>query len=369
MKKMILAIFLLIFFFIPSVSNAQTPPINEYERGKVTKIIKQGTQKIIDKNQPFQLVEIKLLTGGEKNKTIKVEHGSNTTIREYQMVKVGDEVVLVKLGTDKNSEYFIQDKFRFNNILIIFAGFFGLVVLFSRTKGALSFVGMLASLFVLLTFIVPSIARGADPVLFTLIGSVLIVVPSIFLSHGLNKRTTIAVVSTIITLVIAVGLSYLFANFTFLTGSGSEEAYSLQFGQFANINLKGLLLAGIIIGTLGVLDDITTAQSAVVDELKKSNPKLNSTELYKRGISVGKEHISSLVNTLILAYAGTSLPLFIFFTVATNTQPVWVILNSELISEEIIRAIVGSTALVLAVPITTFLAAMIYGEFEEKKAD
>jgi len=164
--------------------------------------------------------------------------------------------------------------------------------------------------------------------------------------------------STIITLGISVGISQIFIKASHLFGRGSEEAYFLQFGQFGSIDLRGLLLAGIIIGTLGLLDDITTAQTAVVGELRLANKQLSNKEIYSRALVVGKEHISSLVNTLVLAYAGTSLPLFILFTVSDNV-PLWAKLNSELISEEIIRTLIGSMALILAVPISTFLATYL----------
>ena len=121
-------------------------------------------------------------------------------------------------------------------------------------------------------------------------------------------------------------------------------------------NLRGLLLGGIILGALGVLDDITTGQAAAVDELRRANPAFPVRELYRRGLSVGTEHITSLVNTLFLAYAGASLPLFILFTIY-DEAPLWVTLNSEFIAEELVRTLVGSVALILAVPITTILAS------------
>jgi len=141
-----------------------------------------------------------------------------------------------------------------------------------------------------------------------------------------------------------------------LLGLGSEEAMFLQLDPSLTLNLQGLLLSGIIIGTLGVLDDVTASQAAVVDEISKANESLGFKELYKRGLSVGHEHIAALVNTLFLAYAGAALPLFLLFYI-NKTQPLWVILNGELIAEEIVRTMVGSSALVLAVPITTALAA------------
>ena len=132
----------------------------------------------------------------------------------------------------------------------------------------------------------------------------------------------------------------------------------MQSGISNNINLRGLLLGGIIIGVLGILDDITTAQAAATEEIFKANRRLGFSELYSRAFSVGREHITSLVNTLVLAYAGASLPLFLLFTL--HIQPWWVTLNSETIAEEIVRTLVGSMTLTLAVPITTGLAAYYY---------
>src|SRR3989344_12894 len=153
-----------------------------------------------------------------------------------------------------------------------------------------------------------------------------------------------------------------------LFGFGSEEAYYLQLFQSNTIDLRGLLLGGIIIGVLGVLDDVTTAQTAAVFELKKANQAFGFKELYTRAMRIGREHISSLVNTLVLAYAGASFPLLLVFSMNKNI-PLWATLNSELVSEEIIRALVGSTALVLAVPIATAIAAWFVGRKQLVKQD
>lgn len=164
-------------------------------------------------------------------------------------------------------------------------------------------------------------------------------------------------------MIIALGLSatfsMIFVSLTKLTGLGSEDAYALKFGDTSSINFQGLLLGGIIIGALGVLDDVTTSQSAAIFELHDVNPKLKFLSLFKRGINIGREHISSLVNTLVLAYAGAALPVFLFFILNPGGYPLWFTINSEFVSEEIVRTLIGSITLILAVPITTFLASFV----------
>jgi len=217
-------------------------------------------------------------------------------------------------------------------------------------------IGLLVSVGVLLFFIVPRIASGSDPLLTSLIGSYVIACTSLYLAHGFKKRTTIALLSTCITLALAAIAAVLSVKFTMLFGMGSEESMYLQTGQFAGVNLRGLLIGGFIIGALGVLDDMTTAQTAAIDEVSKANPSLTFQELKNAGFSVGKEHIASLINTLALAYVGASLPLMLLFQ-ENSGLPLWMVVNSETIAEEIVRTLVGSTTLLLAVPISTWCGA------------
>lgn len=323
--------------------------------GQVLHILEKGEREAVGYTFPFQRLQIKLLEGPEKGKLVDIEQGG-PSIKPEQWYKEGDTVVVGFNAGITTNPYFIIDPYRIPAILFILGFFFLLVIFFGRLHGFNSILGLGFSILVLAQFIIPNIVAGQNPLLITFIGSLLIVFVSIYLAHGLNRRTTIAVVSTLITLVISVVLSYWFVSMTRLFGLGSEESFYLQFGALDKVDPRGLLLSGIIIGTLGILDDITTAQSAAVAELREANASFGFYDLYKRGLSIGKEHIASLVNTLALAYAGASLPVFLIFTVNAS-QPLWVILNSEFVAEEIIRALVGSTALLLAVPITTFIAA------------
>lgn len=288
-------------------------------------------------------------------------------IDENVLLSVGDRVVINFIeGIASGSQYQVVDVYRLNILLFLFVLLVLVGFIFSGWNAIFSFLGLIFSIWVLIYVVVNGILAGYDPLLITILGSFLISTVSVYLGHGLTKRTTIAIIGIIVTLAVIGLLSVIFVQLASLFGMGSEEAFFLQLDSDRVINLQGIFLAGIIIGTLGVLDDITTSQVAVVDELYKANNKLSAIELYKRAISVGKEHITALINTLVLAYAGASMPLFILFT-QDSIQPVWTLLNGEFIAEEIVRTLLGSIALILSVPITTLLAAKFLHKIKVQK--
>jgi uncharacterized membrane protein len=345
-----------------SIEEQQRESYEAYSRAKVTEIIAQGTRELHGIEYPYQTVTLTIVSGEERGKEVKIRHGDNYQLKKNDYVKEDEIVVLSKPTTGNPNLYIIVDKYRLPSVAYIFLFFLVLVVFFARRKGVGSILGLAISFAILMFFIVPRIAAGDNPLIIILIGSIAITTITLFLAHGISKRTGIAYISTVITLLLAGIFAYSFILVTRLSGMGSEDAYTLQTGPFAQLNFQGLLLGSIIIGVLGVLDDITTAQSAVVDELKKANPLLKAGELYEKGLSVGQEHIASLVNTLILVYAGSAFPVLLTFTIVSKYQPLWVTLNSQFIVEEIVRSLVGSVALILAVPITTILASWHFGK-------
>jgi uncharacterized membrane protein len=209
---------------------------------------------------------------------------------------------------------------------------------------------------VLIRFVLPAILAGGDPLTVAIVGGAAIMFVALYLAHGINAATTTAVLGTLASLLLTGLLALLFVEISIFTGVGSEEAAFLQISQ-QQVNLEGLLLASIIIGTLGVLDDVTVTQASAVWELRRANPAYRLGDLYRAGIRIGRDHIASTVNTLILAYAGASLPLLILFTV--SGRDLSQVLNTEIVAEEIVRTLVGSIGLVASVPITTGLAAFV----------
>jgi uncharacterized membrane protein len=361
MFKKLFAFFIFIFFLFPPLSFAQAPqPKEELFKAEVTKIISEGETFIEDgKMLPYQTVSIKLLDGPEKGKEVRVEHGKVSTIRPDQKVTTGEKIVALKMTTQQGVQYQIVDRYRLDRMIPIIFFFFIVILILSRLKGLGSIVGLLISIAVIMLFIVPQILAGRDPLFISIVGSLIIMTTTLYLAHGFSRKTHIALAATFVSLLLTGFLAYVFVDFVHLTGLGKDDANSLSFGSTEHINFKGLLLGGIIIGALGVLDDITTSLSAVIEELKIANPTYTFGQLVRSGLRVGSEHISSLVNTLVLAYAGAGLPLFLFLILNPLGHPLWVILNSEIIAEEIVRTLAGSIGLVLAVPITTFLASWI----------
>lgn len=341
----------------PDPAFVEALPPDEFAWAEVMEITDQGAQDIEGVQLPFQHLQVRLKSGPEAGATVAVDHGTTFSIRASQLVAVGDDIILAKsYKIDGSSYYVVVDRGRLVLLALLTVLFVGLVVLVAGRRGLSAFLGLALSLVVLIGFVVPQILNGASPFWISILGAAAIALVSMYLAHGFTYQTTVALVSTVLTFVIATSLAAIFVRVLGLSGAGTEEAFLLQIGQANTLDLRGLLLGGIVIGALGVLDDITTSQTAAVAELKRANPALGTRQLYTRGLNVGREHILSLVNTLVLAYAGASLPIFLFFQLNTTT-PWWVIVNGEYLSEEIVRTLVGSIALILAVPITSFLAA------------
>ena len=360
MKRLFVLLALFSLFLVPPVTAQEKIVKQEFYKAKVTAITKEGTKNIGGKENAYQLLDLRILDKPLANTLVHVEYGGIFSITEDQKTRVGDTVILTKTTDQKGKpHYSITDRYRLDKILFIALAFVAAVIFFAGKRGVGSIIGMGISLAVIVLFIIPQILNGADPLGVSILGCIVILVTTIYLAHGFSQRTTIAVVATALSLFLTGIFAAIFVKLALLSGLGSEDTYILQQSYTHPINFHGLLLGGILIGALGVLDDVTTTQTAAVYELAETDKKLTVPDLIKKGLRIGKEHIVSVVNTLVLAYAGASIGIFIFLVLATreHIQPLWVIVNSEVITEEIIRTLAGSMGLILAVPLTTVLAA------------
>lgn len=333
----------------------QMPPQEEKYEATVTAIKEEKKIKLDNKEQTYQKLELLVSTGDKKGTTIEVENGKLPVVNP-RIYEKGDRLVITAMKDFSGKEiYFITDYVRRGSLYWLIAIFVGLTLLIGRKRGLLSLLGMLLSFVIIFTFILPQIAAGKDPIFITVTASLFIIPITFFLSHGVSVKTGSAVIGTLIALVITGILANFFVDAAQLTGFASEEAGFLEAMKQGVINIRALLLAGIIIGVLGILDDITISQAAIVSQLKHTNPKLTLQQLYSKAMDIGRDHIASMVNTLILVYTGAALPLLLLFI--DNPQPFSEVLNLEMIAEEIVRTMVASIGLILAVPITTIIAA------------
>ena len=298
-------------------------------------------------------VEVNVLNGPDKGQDLSLADYSVISENPDQGIAPG-EILLLLPGTP----YQVLDVYRLPALLLIILLFACAVIWLGGKRGLFSLFGLTASLFVLAGFFAPQLLGGANPIVVGLGGSIVIILLSQYLAHGFGRVTSIAVVGTIVTLFLSVGISVFFVHIANIIGLLSQDVVSLKL-VYGQVNFQSLLLVGIIIGMLGILDDTTIGQSVGVDEIRKANPSLGFSELYKRGMTIGKQHIASLVNTLALAYAGAFLPFFLVVVAnSSNLYPTGLLsINAEFIAEEIVRTIAGGFALILAVPITTALAA------------
>jgi uncharacterized membrane protein len=230
------------------------------------------------------------------------------------------------------------------------------VLLLGRLRGALSLVGLALSLAIVLVFIVPAIAEGEAPLAVAVVGALAVMLVTIPLAHGTGPKTTAAILGTTLSLALVAGLAAGFTELANLTGLSSEEVVVLQLNQ-VDISVQGLLLAGMVIGALGVLDDVTVSQASTVMAIRNANPTLRARALFSRALAVGRDHVSATVNTLVLAYVGASLPVLLLFS--SSDLPTGEVANGELVAKEIVATLVGSIGLIAAVPITTLLATVL----------
>jgi uncharacterized membrane protein len=311
--------------------------------------------------------QIRLESGDDEGETTTLTLGG--TLLEPQL-EVGDQIRVVpsapipgQLPPELQSQagsasttYSFTDFERRSPMMWLTIAFIVLVIAFGRLRGALSLVGLAASLAVVLIFIVPAILDGESPLAVAVVGSFAVMLLTIALAHGLGAKGVAAILGTAASLLLVALLAEVFTNLTHLTGLSSEEPTLLQL-EGVTVDFQGLLLAGMVIGALGVLDDVTVSQSSTVIALRAANPALGFGELYRRAIVVGRDHVSATVNTLVLAYAGASLPVLLIFS--SGELGLIDAVNVELVAQQVVAMLVGSIGLIAAVPITTALAAAL----------
>jgi uncharacterized membrane protein len=327
-------------------------------QAKVIQIIEEGEITLDETPQTYQILLVQLLEGPYKGRQVIIDYGQRQIRPAGLLIKPG-ETILVTVGQQPDGQItaYFTDFVRSRSLIWLVGAFILLTILISGWKGVRSLIGMVLSLIVIIGFIIPQILQGEDPVRVSIIGSFILLAVTLYLVYGWTLKTHAAALGMLIALLITGLLSGYFVNLTRLTGFSDENAMFLVQMAEVQINLRGLVLAGMLIGALGVLDDLVTSQSSAVFELRAADPRLTVHGLYNSAMRIGRDHVAATVNTLFLAYAGAALPMLLLFSLSGERYGYLV--NLEFVTVEIVRTLVGSLGLIMAVPITTILASLL----------
>ncbi|HUD06697.1 MAG TPA: YibE/F family protein [Candidatus Saccharimonadales bacterium] len=334
-------------------SNSQT----QYVRAKVLNPVYNQS------DSGTQSVQVRILDGPSAGRVVTVSRSYLLGDPNSRRLPVGSKVLLT-IEPNNGNQYSYLDRYRIQGAVTLLIALLILVVAIGRWRGITGALGLTVSIGILAVFVLPRIIAGHAAFATCIEGSFMIATVSIFIAHGFTKRTTVAFVSTIATLFLVIGIAAVAVHLTGVTGNpgatvNNEQQTSLIEYAPHYIDLSGLFLGGMVIASLGILEDITTCQAAAVDEIYKANHKQSIGQLYKKGLSVGREHVAALINTLAIVYVGIALPTIVLTILYTGHSPLLVTLNDETIIEAVVRTIVPSIGLLLAVPLATYLSAYI----------
>jgi len=360
---MVLLLGVVAFMTLPSLNKVDMPDVNmsamgsETVKAQVTAIIEEGEIDLGGTIQKYQIARVELLEGDYQGIVMEMDYGRRQVLSNNLYLQAGDNI-LVTIGSrpDGVLTVYFADFVRINSILWLTAIFAVTILAISRWKGLRSLVSMALSLMIIIGYIIPNILAGGDPLWVSISGSIVLLAVTLYLTYGWTLKTHAAVLSMVIVLLFTGMLAGIFVIITRLTGSGDENALFLLQMLNTQINLRGLLLGGMIIGALGVLDDLVTTQASAVFELHHANESLGFGQLFQSAMRIGQDHVAATVNTLVLAYAGASLPMLLMFSLGRGDYSTLV--NFQFVAEEIVRTLVGSLGLIAAVPLTTAIAIL-----------
>jgi len=299
------------------------------------------------------------LEGDFQNQEITYAGISEVEVANSNLYEVGDRVFVdAYLDEFGQGSFYVVEFVRSGPLYILATIFILMVLLIGRFKGFKALISLGLSFVIIIKFILPQILNGRDPFIISLLGGLSILVLIIYITEGIKRKSHLAILSVLLSLLATLTLSVVFTKLTKLTGLAQEEAIFLIGQGGPEINFQGLLLAGFIIGAIGVLDDIVVGQIEAVERIREANPNLPSKKVFYLAYKVGNTHLGAIINTLFLTYAGAALPLLLLFVLNQDSSLTFArVLNTEIISTEIVRTLVGSMGVIFSMPIATFLAA------------
>ena len=327
-------------------------------KAEVFEVIEEGTVTLGERTQSYQVFRVEVLEGPYKGLITEIDYGKRQVRPEGSPLEPGDQLIVsINQAPDGSVNSYFIDFVRTSPLLWLLVAFVLLSVLVGGWQGARGLLGLAVSLVVILVYIIPGILDGKDPIVVTLIGGFLLLGISLYLIYGWALKTHAAVLALFFTLVFTGLMINFFVDLTRLTGFGDEDILFVIQQVDININLRGLVMAGMLIGAMGALDDLVITQVSVVLELHEADSELGMRSLYQRAMRVGQDHISAMINTLFMAYAGAALPTLLLFSL--SGQGFVDLINLEFVAEEVVRILAGSLGLITAAPISTGIASLM----------
>ena len=328
-------------------------------KGEVKEIVSQKTEFLPgpDIEQTVQILKVEILEGKRKGAIVELQN-------DFIILKEGDKIFLNQtIGVDGVEFYTFKETNRVQGLLFFIGLFVVVYFLFTGKHGIRALLSLLGSFMIIVYFLLPRLLTGASPLLTSIFFAVIILFIVMYVTHGFNRKTTAAFLGTSVSVLLTAFIAYYAVLFTNLSGFFSDEAVFLNIGTSGILNMRGLLLGAIIIGMIGVLDDIAITQASAVQEISEVGKHLSKKQIFTRSLRIGKDHMGASINTLALAYTGASLPLLLLFSM--SSAPFEVIVSREIFATELVRTIGGSFGLLFAMPLTTLFAVF----FLEKKKE
>ena len=366
MKKLITTFILLILAIMPAFADNTLPAA----KGKVIAIQYIDTNNITggETEQTKQLVTVKILNGAFKGEEVTLENHLTTNPAYDILLTKGDKVIL---HLEQKNEFiadiddincYIADIERTNSIYLFSAIFFTLLIIIGRKKGLYSFISIFLTIALIFFALAPMILNGINPILATLIISIISTLITIYLVAGINYKSTAAIIGTILSLIFASLLSILSIKLATLTGFSGEETMFL-YSTRPDLDFTGLLSASMILAALGAVMDVGVSIASTINEIYSKNKNLTVKELFESGMNVGKDIIGTMSNTLILVYLGSSLPLLLL----SSNIDVAKFFNLNHVATEILSALIGSTALLICVPLCAIVSAYLIKKYNKEE--
>ena len=320
--------------------------------GHVVQVLATGDHE----GAKYQRLSVQLDGSLYRGDVVELEWDGRRALNENGFLSPGDRVLLTLSREGNTRTYTITEVVRLPSLWPLVVLLAVSLVIVGRWKGVASLAGLGASIAVFLLAVLPAVRSGDDPLLATLLGSIGVLVVAVFVVHGFNRKSVAALLGTIGALVLVLGLATVAITIARITGLGTEDAIFVFVGSAGKIDMPRLVLAGVVVGSLGALVDMAVGQASTVWELSAAG-ELRGRQLYASALNVGRDHIGSLVNTLALAYFGGALPLIVL--VSLGFQPLSVSINSEEITQSVMAVLIASIGLVLCVPLTTAIAVVL----------